>query len=91
VADGENRITRLSPPILHPALDTRRRVAQSPSLMKAILLLLIGATTLALTGCENDVPRDPNTPIVKFNGDQYRDDAREHAAGRAMDRDKTAW
>jgi hypothetical protein len=59
--------------------------------MKAILLFLIGATALAISGCENDVPRDPNTPRVKFNGDQYRDDAREHAAGQATDREKTAW
>ena len=59
--------------------------------MKAILLLLLGATVLTFTGCESDVPRDPNQPAVKFNNDQYRDDAREHAAGRAMDRDKTAW
>jgi hypothetical protein len=59
--------------------------------MKAILLLLIGITTLALTGCETDVPRDPNQPAVKFGNDQFRDDAREHAAGQAMDREKTAW
>ena len=59
--------------------------------MKAILLLLIGATVLTFTGCESDVPRDPNQPAVKFNNDQYRDDARERAAGRAMDLDKTAW
>jgi hypothetical protein len=59
--------------------------------MKAILLFLIGAATLALTGCENDVPRDPNTPPVKFGNDQFRDDSRERAAGRAMDREKTAW
>ncbi len=59
--------------------------------MKAILLFLIGAATFAFTGCESDVPRDPSQPPVKFGNDQFRDDAREHAAGRAMDRDKTAW
>ena len=59
--------------------------------MKAILLLLIGAATLGLAGCETDVPRDPSTPAVKFGNDQFRDDARERAAGRAIDRDKTAW
>ena len=59
--------------------------------MKAILLLLIGVTILAITGCESDVPRDPSRPAVVFGNDQFRDDAHERAAGRAMDREKTAW
>lgn len=59
--------------------------------MKAILFLLIGATTLALTGCESDIPRDPNRPAVTFGNDQFRDDSFDRAAGRAMDREKTAW
>jgi hypothetical protein len=59
--------------------------------MKAILLLLIGVTTLALTGCESDVPRDPNRPPVTFGNDRFRDDSRERPAGRAMDREKTPW
>lgn len=59
--------------------------------MKAILLLLIGATTLAITGCESDIPRDPNKPAVTFGNDQFRDDAHDKPAGRAMDREKTAW
>ena len=59
--------------------------------MKAILLLLLGATVLTFTGCESDVPRDPTKPAVVFGNDHYRDDAAEHPAGRAMDRDKTAW
>jgi len=59
--------------------------------MKAILLFLIGAATFGLAGCETDVPRDPSTPAVKFGNDQFRDDARERPAGRAMDREKTAW
>ena len=59
--------------------------------MKSILILLIAAATLAITGCESDVPRDPSTPAVKFGNDQFRDDARERPAGRAIDRDKTAW
>ena len=59
--------------------------------MKAILLLLLGATVLTFTGCESDVPRDPTRPAVKFGNDQFRDDAHDHAAGRAMDRDKSAW
>ncbi|MEO6742491.1 MAG: hypothetical protein ABIP20_19790 [Chthoniobacteraceae bacterium] len=59
--------------------------------MKAILLLLLGATVLTFTGCESDVPRDPTKPAVVFGNDQFRDDARERPAGRAMDREKTAW
>ena len=59
--------------------------------MKAILLLLIGVTTLAFTGCESDIPRDPNRPAVSFGNDQFRDDVHDHAAPRAMDREKTAW
>jgi hypothetical protein len=62
--------------------------------MKAILLLLLGATVLTFTGCETDVPRDPSTPAVSFGNDQFRDDSRERAAGRATDLDKTgktAW
>ena len=59
--------------------------------MKAILLFLIGTTILAITGCEADVPRDPNRPAVNFGNDQFRDDSYDHAAGRAMDREKTAW
>ena len=59
--------------------------------MKAILLLLIGVTTLAFTGCESDIPRDPNRPVVSFGNDQFRDDARERPAGLATDREKTAW
>jgi len=59
--------------------------------MKAILLLLIGVTTLTFTGCETDVPRDPSQPAVKFNNDQNRDDYHDRAAGLATDRDKTAW
>ena len=59
--------------------------------MKAILLFLIGAGVLALTGCETDVPRDPSTPAVKFGNDQFRDEGYDRPAGRAIDRDKTAW
>lgn len=59
--------------------------------MKAILLLLLGATILTFTGCESDVPRDPSTPAVKFGNDQFRDDRYDHPAGRAIDREKTAW
>ena len=59
--------------------------------MKAILLFLIGLTTLAFTGCESDVPRDPNRPAVTFGNNQFRDDTHDRAAGRAMDREKTAW
>ena len=59
--------------------------------MKAILLLLIGATTVAFIGCESEVPRDPNRPAITFGNDQFRDDAHDRAAGRAMDREKTAW
>ena len=59
--------------------------------MKAILLLLIGVTTLAFTGCESDIPRDPNRPAVTFGNDQFRDDALDRPSARAMDREKTAW
>ena len=59
--------------------------------MKAILLLLIGAATLGLAGCETDVPRDPSQPAVKFGNDQFRDEGVDRPAGRAIDRDKTAW
>ena len=59
--------------------------------MKAILLLLIGVTPLAFTGCESDIPRDPNRPAIVFGNDQFRDDALDRAAPRAMDREKTAW
>ncbi len=61
--------------------------------MKAILILLTALTTLAFTGCESDVPRDPNQPPVKFGNDQFRDDTfdRPAAASRATDREKTAW
>ena len=59
--------------------------------MKAILLLLIGVTTLAFTGCESDIPRDPSRPAVSFGNDQFRDDAYDRPAARAMDREKTAW
>ena len=59
--------------------------------MKAILLLLLGATVLTFTGCESDVPRDPNKPAVVFGNDQFRDDVHDHPVTRAMDREKTAW
>jgi len=59
--------------------------------MKAILLLLIGSTVLMFTGCESDVPRDPSTPAVVFGNDKFRDDAHDRPAGRAIDREKTAW
>ena len=59
--------------------------------MKAILLLLIGASVLTFTGCESELPRDPNKPAVVFGNDQFRDDAYDRPAGRAMDREKTAW
>ena len=59
--------------------------------MKPILILLIGAATLPFTGCESDIPRDPNRPAITFGNDQFRDDALDRPAGRAMDREKTAW
>ena len=59
--------------------------------MKAILLLLLGATVLTFTGCESDVPRDPSRPAVTFGNDQFRDDVHDRPAGRAIDREKTAW
>ncbi|MEO6788554.1 MAG: hypothetical protein ABI318_20730 [Chthoniobacteraceae bacterium] len=59
--------------------------------MKAILLLLLGTTVLMFTGCESDVPRDPNRPAVVFGNDQFRDDSADRPAERAMDREKTAW
>ena len=59
--------------------------------MKAFLLFLIGAAMLGLAGCETDVPRDPSQPAVKFGNDQLRDDSHDRPAGRAIDRDKTAW
>ena len=59
--------------------------------MKVILLLLIGAATLAFTGCESDIPRDPSRPAIVFGNDQFRDDALDRPASRATDRDKTAW
>jgi hypothetical protein len=59
--------------------------------MKVILLLLVGITALAVTGCESDVPRDPSRPAVSFGNDQFRDDTRERPAGRATDLEKTAW
>ena len=58
--------------------------------MKAILLLLIGATLLTFTGCESDVPRDPSTPAVVFGNDKFRDDARERAVPRATELDRSA-
>ena len=60
-------------------------------MMKAILLLLIGATALAFTGCESDIPRDPNRPAVVFGNDQFRDDVHDRATARATDREKTVW
>ena len=59
--------------------------------MKAILLLLLGITAVSLTGCESDIPRDPNRPAVSFGNDRFRDDSYDRAAGRAMDREKTVW
>lgn len=59
--------------------------------MKAILLLLLGAIVLTFNGCESDVPRDPEKPVVKFGNDQFRDDSIDRPAGRAMDMEKTAW
>jgi hypothetical protein len=53
--------------------------------------MLIGVTALAFTGCEADIPRDPNRPAVVFGNDQFRDDGLDRPAGRAMDREKTAW
>ena len=58
--------------------------------MKAILLLLIGATLLTFTGCESDVPRDPSTPAVVFGNDKFRDDVRERAVPRATELDRSA-
>ena len=59
--------------------------------MKAILLLLTAAAAFAFSGCESDVPRDPNRPYVTFGNDQFRDDIHDRPAGPATDREKTAW
>lgn len=59
--------------------------------MKAILLLLLGVTILTLSGCESDIPRDPNRPYVNFGNDQFRDDSQERPAARATDYEKTPW
>lgn len=59
--------------------------------MKAILLLLIGAASLGLTGCESDLPPDER-PKVTFGNDQFREDVFERPGPpHATDREKTAW
>ncbi len=59
--------------------------------MKAIFLLLLGATVLAMTGCESEVPREPDRPAIKFGNDQFRDDTHDRAVPPATDREKTNW
>jgi hypothetical protein len=59
--------------------------------MKAILLLLIGVTSIGLTGCETDVSSTEEKPKVSFGNDQFRDDSFDRPATTATDREKTAW
>ncbi len=59
--------------------------------MKAILLLLASVTAVALTGCESDVPRDPNRPAVSFGNDQFRDEGLDRPAAPAISRERTVW
>jgi hypothetical protein len=58
--------------------------------MKATLLLIIGAASLGLTGCESDLPPDEK-PKVTFGNDQYRDDTYSRPVAPATDLEKTPW
>lgn len=57
--------------------------------MKAILLCLLTATLF--TGCESDLPPNPNQPTVGVGNNQFREDGNEHPATPATDREKNVW
>jgi len=59
--------------------------------MKALLLFLLAATTLGLTGCESDVSSPDEKPKVSFGNDRFREDVYERPTATATDREKTAW
>jgi hypothetical protein len=57
--------------------------------MKAILLFLLTATLF--TGCESDLPPNPNKPSVSVGNNQFREDGNERPANPATDREKNVW
>jgi hypothetical protein len=57
--------------------------------MKAILLCL--ATVVVLTGCESDLPPNPNQPSVSIGNNKFREDGNERPAQPATDREKNVW
>jgi hypothetical protein len=57
--------------------------------MKAILLSLAAVTLLS--GCESDLPPNPNQPTVVVGNDKFREDGNERPAGPATDRERNVW
>lgn len=57
--------------------------------MKAILLCF--AAVMLLSGCESDLPPNPNQPSVAIGNDKFREDGNERPAGLATDRERNVW
>jgi hypothetical protein len=57
--------------------------------MKAILLCF--AAVMLLSGCESDLPPNPNQPSIAIGNDKFREDGNERPAGLATDREKNVW
>jgi len=59
--------------------------------MKAILLFTCALVGLFFSGCESDLPPNPNQPSVSFGNDKFREDGNERPAGSAIDREKNLY
>ena len=57
--------------------------------MKVLMLCI--ATVVLFTGCESDLPPNPNQPSVSFGNNKHREDGNEHPAGFATDREQNVW
>lgn len=58
--------------------------------MKAILLLIIGVTSIGLTGCESDLSSPDERPKVGYVN-EYRDEVYSRQTPPATDLERTPW
>ncbi len=59
--------------------------------MKATLLIAATAAALILTGCETDLPENPNRRAVSFGNNLPREAGNERPAATATDAERNVW
>lgn len=59
--------------------------------MKATLLIVAGAAALLLSGCETDLPENPNQRPVSFGNNLPREAGNERPAAPATDAGRNVW